>query len=52
MEYRLKEQSFTWAIEAVPSRALSGRGTSAVLGRVIGGIVRLDTEILKLARVL
>lgn len=37
-------------IEAVPGRALRGRGTSAVLGGVIGGVVGLDAGIL--ARVL
>lgn len=36
----------------MPSRTLSGRGTSAVLGRVIGGIVGLDTKILELGPVL
>lgn len=48
----VKGRSLTWAIEAVPSRALSGRGTSAVLGGVIGGIIGFDTEILVLAPVL
>lgn len=36
----------------MPGRALSGRGTSAMLGRVIGGIIGLDARILELARIL
>lgn len=49
-EYRGKR--FTWMIEAVPGRALRGRGTPAVLGGVIGGIIGLDAGTLELARVL
>lgn len=48
----MKRISLTWTIEAVPRRTLSGRGTSAVLGRVIGGIIGLDAGILELARIL
>lgn len=44
--------SLTRMIEAMPRRALGGRGASAVLGGVIGGIVGLDTGILELGRVL
>lgn len=36
----------------MPRRTLSGRGTSAMLGRVIGGIIGLDARILELARIL
>lgn len=49
---RENRPSLTWMIEAVPGRALSGRGTFAVLGRVIGGIIGLDARILQGARVL
>lgn len=48
----IREISLTWAIEAVPGRALSGRRTSAVFGGIIGGIIGLSTGILELARVL
>jgi len=48
----IREISLTWAIEAVPGRALSGRRTSAVFGGIVGGIIGLSTGILELARVL